>query len=288
MAALLASCGHGGGGSAASAGSVPRLDHVVVIVMENKSYDIARSAPYTASLVVSGASFSNYYAVAHPSQPNYLALWSGSTQGVTTDACPPTGAPYRGSYLGAAAEAAGLTWRAYSEDLPSAGSAVCSANNGLYLRRHEPWTQFGNVNHANEQPYSALVSDIAGGRLPNLAFVVPNACNDTHTCSVAQGDQWLADHVPSLLAAVGPNGVVIVTWDEDDQRAGNHVLMVIAGNPVRAGAVSHRSVNHYTLSRTIAALLGIGASGDAARQQPISDVWAAGAAVRTGIVAPER
>jgi hypothetical protein len=138
------------------------------------------------------------------------------------------------------------------------------------------------VNHANERPYSQLASDVAAGGLPNLTFVIPNACNDTHTCSVAQGDQWLANNVPSLLAAVGPNGVVIVTWDEDDQRAGNHVLTVIAGNPVRAGAVSNRSVNHYTLSRTIAALLGIGTAGDAARQQPISDVWAAGSAVRTG------
>ena len=256
--------------------------------MENKSYATARAASYTASLIASGASFSNYYAVAHPSQPNYLVLWSGSTQGVNNDDCPPAGAPYRASNLGAAAEAAGLSWRAYSEDLPSPGSSACSASNGLYLRRHEPWTQFANLDHANERPYSELASDIAAGRLPNLAFVIPNACNDTHACTVAAGDQWLADNVPALLDAVGPSGVVIVTWDEDDQHAGNHVLAVIAGNPVRSGAVSTRTANHYVLTRTIAALLGIAAPGDAARQQPITDVWPAGSAANMRILAPGR
>ncbi len=81
-------------GTALAAGGVHRFDHVVVVIMENKNYDaiIGRpdEAPYINGLAKGGAVFSNSFAVTHPSQPNYLALFSGSTQGVTNDNCPKT------------------------------------------------------------------------------------------------------------------------------------------------------------------------------------------------------
>ncbi|HEY6867511.1 MAG TPA: alkaline phosphatase family protein, partial [Candidatus Eisenbacteria bacterium] len=96
--------------------AVPHHDHVAVVIMENKSYAEARLQPYTASLIAGGAVFTLSFAITHPSQPNYLALWFGSTLGFTTDACPLT-APLSFENLGHACEAAGLTWRAYSENL---------------------------------------------------------------------------------------------------------------------------------------------------------------------------
>src|SRR5439155_13647844 len=109
LACALVSCG-GHGDSGAS--GVPALDHVIVVIMENKSYDEARSGSYVASLMTEGATFTRSYAVAHPSQPNYLALWSGSTQGVTSDKCPAAAAPLGTENLGHTLEAHGRTWRA--------------------------------------------------------------------------------------------------------------------------------------------------------------------------------
>jgi hypothetical protein len=283
----LASRGDGGGGSSTT-GNVPALDHVIVIVMENKSYAAAKTGPYTASLVASGASFANDHSIGHPSQPNYLVLWSGHTQGVTSDICPASGAPFAADNLGSACEAAGRTWRAYAEDLPEPGSAACTANNGLYLRRHAPWAEFSNLTHANERPYSDLAADIAAGALPDLAFVIPNMCHDTHQCPLAQGDQWLAQNVPAMLDAVGPKGVVVLTWDEDDDRAGNQILTVIAGEPAMPGFVSHRPINHYTLVRTICATLGLPPVGDTKNVAPITDVWKATPSASETIAGPRR
>jgi acid phosphatase len=259
---------------------VPRFDHVMVVIMENKSYDQTRAASYTAGLIAAGSSFSASSAVTHPSLPNYLALWSGSTEGVTDDACPPKGAPYPSENLGHACEAQGLTWRAYSEDLPSAGSTVCAGNGKLYTRKHDPWTYYSNLNHANERPYTDLASDIAAGRLPRLAFVIPNNCHNTHdegACTVAVGDAWLAANLPAMIAAVGPRGVVILTWDEDDFTKVNRILTVMSGPLIRRGYVSTRAIDHYTVLRTIGDGLGLKPIGAAAHVAPITDVWRSGA-----------
>jgi len=242
-----------GGAARAGATPVPHLDHVVVVVMENKSYDEVRSQPYTASLIAQGASFPASFAVTHPSQPNYFALWAGSTLGVSNDNCPPAGAPFAAENLGHACEAAGLTWRAYSEDLPFAGATGCSYNGststGLYTRKHDPWTWCSNLDHSRERPYADLAADLAAGTLPNLAFVVPNNCDNTHNssssaCSITHGDDWLHGALPQILAALGPHGLLILTWDEDDSSANNHILTVFAGAPVIPGAVSGTSINH--------------------------------------------
>lgn len=255
---------------------VPAFKHVIVVIMENRSYDQARVAPYTANLIASGSSFSASTAVTHPSLPNYLALWSGSTEGVTDDACPPKGAPYPNENLGAACEAAGLSWRAYSEDLPAAGSTVCTNHGSLYTRKHDPWTYYSNLNHANERPYSDLDADIAAHALPNLAFVIPNNCHNSHdggACNVAAGDAWLTANLPAMIRAVGHHGLVILTWDEDDFTKVNRILTVMSGPLVRPGYVSARPINHYSVLRTICDGLGVKPFGEAAHAAPITDVW---------------
>src|SRR2546422_11576202 len=178
--------------SASGADAAPRMDHVIVVILENHSYDQVRSSAYTAGLIANGTVFTNAHAITHPSEPNYLALWAAATLGVTNDACPAPGSPLTAENLGHACEKAGLTWRAYSENLPGAGSDVCSADSKLYTRKHDPWTNFGNLDHQNERVFSDLASDIARGTLPNLAFVVPNNCNNSHDCSVGTADSWLS------------------------------------------------------------------------------------------------
>src|SRR5437867_12189081 len=113
-----------------------------------------------------------------------------------------------------ACEAAGRTWRCYSKSVPAAGSTVCKVDSGLYTRKHAPWTNFSNLNHQNERPYSDFSLDLARGTLPDLAFVVPNNCDNSHSCSVATADTWLAQNMPAMLNALGPGGLLVLTWDE--------------------------------------------------------------------------
>ncbi len=267
------------GSGTAPSSVVPAMNHVIVVVMENHSYDEVRTAPYTASLIRRSASFSQSYGVAHPSQPNYLALWSASTQGVTSDACPPPGSPFADENLGHAVAAAGLTWKAYAEDLPAVGDTVCDAvdspGGALYSRKHDPWMDWANVDHDNAVPFTQLAADIGANALPNLAFVIPNNCDNTHDtgCPVDTGDVWLASHLPAMISAVGPYGLVILTWDEDDGTAGNQVLTVFAGPAVKPGYVSTQLVNHYSVVRTICQALQIAPFAAAATAHDIVGVW---------------
>src|SRR5204862_5256005 len=138
----------------------PPHDRVVVVIMENKSYAQEIAQPYMATLMAQGATFTDSRGVLRPSQPNYFALWAGNSFGVSTDNCPVEGSPFPYPNFGQECEAAGLTWKAYSENLPAPGSTVCSADGtpvtGLYVRKHCPWTYFTNVDHNNERPYSEL------------------------------------------------------------------------------------------------------------------------------------
>jgi hypothetical protein len=213
-------------------------------------------------------------------------LWSGSTQGVTNDVCPPAGIPFMTENLGHACEAAGKTWRAYSEGLPAVGSDVCTNPATNYLRRHCVWSYFGNLDHSNEREYADLTTDIANGTLPNLAFVIPNTHDDSHDTGygVSFGDQWLAANLPAMIDAVGPRGVVILTWDEDANNAGNRILTVFSGPLVKAGYVTTQGyiLSHWNITRTIADALGIERPGLAASAVPIEDIWDPALAVEPG------
>lgn len=252
--------------------TVPQADHVIVVMMENHSYDQVRSLPYIASVIAANTSFAQSYGITHPSQPNYLCIWSGATQGVSNDQCPPPGSPYGAENLGHACEAAGVTWKAYCEGLPYAGYSGCTT--GRYVRRHSPWTNFSNLNHLRERPYGDLASDIAQGALPNLSFVIPDLCDDMHDCTPSTGDAWLAANMPAMLDALGPSGILVLTWDEDDDLHGNRILTVFAGPLVKHGYVSPRIIEHYTVLRTICDLLSLSPFSAAINEVPITDVWA--------------
>jgi parallel beta-helix repeat protein len=263
------------GATSVPADTVPRLDHVLMVIMENKAYNTVRFAPYTADLIAHSASFAHAYAYAHQSQSDYYALWSAVGRPVTESICPAVGSPYFTENLGHLCETNGRTWRAYSEDLPAPGDTVCYYQD--YARRHCPWTDWGNLDHMNERPFEDLAIDIANGTLPNLAMVVPNLCNDTHNdCgqdTVLIGDNWLSQNLPTMIDAVGPRGLVIVLWDEDDGSDGNHILTVFSSPLARTGYVSNRFINFFVVVRTMCDALGLPAFGEAATSKPITDVW---------------
>jgi acid phosphatase len=243
----------------------------MVAIFENENAQSivgSQDAPYLTSLARTGTTFTDAHAEAHPSQPNYLALFSGSTQGVKDDACPQT---FSGPNLAAQLKDAGRTFAGYSEDLPSVGYTGCNA--GGYARKHSPWVDFTGVPGSVNQPYTALPADFS--RLPTVSFVVPNLCNDMHDCGVATGDAWLSHAVPEILrsrAFASGRSLLVVTFDEG-VRADNRIATVLAGPAARPRARSARAYTHYSLLRTIedAWRLAPLATGDAAAV-PMTDL----------------
>jgi len=260
--------------------TVPKFDHVVVVVMENKNYDaiIGRpdEAPYINKLAAGGAVFSNSFAVGHPSQPNYLALFSGSTQGVTNDSCPQNfkTAPN----LGAELISAGLTFAGYSESMPSPHTA-CGNDSFLsfgYTRAHNPWVDFSNVPNASNKPFGKFPADLS--QLPTVSFVVPNLCHDMHSCPRDSGDHWIKQHLGGYASwALSHNSLLIITWDEDGTFLGvggdnNKVPTIFYGAHVRPGTYGERT-GHCGLLRTIEDMYGLSRAGASAHAKPITDVW---------------
>ena len=250
-------------------GAVPRPDHVMVVVFENEDATAvfgASSAPYLTTLAASGAAFSEAHGVAHPSQPNYVALFSGSTHGVTDDACPQS---LVGPNLATGLQAAGRTFTGYSEDLPSAGYTGCSA--GSYARKHNPWVDFADVPAAANQPLSALPQDY--GALPTVAVVVPNLCHDMHSCPVSTGDAWARQHLaPYVTWAATHNSLLVVTFDEDSGTRANRIPTLVVGPMVRPGT-STQVVDHYNVLRTLQDMYGLPALGATATAQPLAGIW---------------
>ena len=239
--------------------------HVFVIVMENHSAAEALTGPYTASLAQQYGAAQNYHAVTHPSVPNYLALTSGSTWGLSDDS-------YHvlpKSDLGTQLTKARVSWRAYMEGLTDRG---CLDSPVPYDPGHNPFAYYGGQCPSNVVPLTDLGGDL-GGPTPQFVWITPDMCHDTHSCSIATGDTWLRSEVGQITAsdAWKSGGVLFITWDEDDNGTDNHVLTLVV-----AAGVSHRSSNrrytHYSLLATIEDLLVVGRLGQAAGAAPMSDL----------------
>jgi hypothetical protein len=239
---------------------------VVVLVLENRdSASIIGNAqsPYLNELARSGIDLTDMHAEAHPSQPNYVALLSGSTQGLTDDSCPHT---FGADNLAHQLRAAGYSFTGYAEGLPRAGYTGCNAY--PYARRHVPWTDFADLPAAVNQPLSALPSDFSA--LPTVAFVVPDVVNDMHDGTVAQGDAWVRAHLSAYVAwAATHHSLLLVTWDENEGTAGNRIATMGVGDGVPAGTWTTRA-DHYSLLRTIEDVYRLPPLGAAAGATPVA------------------
>ncbi|GLW26386.1 alkaline phosphatase family protein [Microbispora triticiradicis] len=260
------------GGLSAQAATLPTPDHTVVVVFENHAYSQiigSSSAPYINSLKSGGANLTAFYAETHPSQPNYFAMFSGSTQGITDDSCYTPGFSSKPN-LASELIAAGRSWASYNETLPSQGSTTCSSGN--YARKHNPWFGFSNVPTSTAYTFAQFPTDFT--KLPTVSFVVPNLCSDMHDCSVSTGDTWLKNKLGAYATwAKTHNSLLVVTFDEDNRLSGNRIATVLYGQPVRAGSSSGTTYNHYNLLRTIEDMYGTAHAGNAASASAVSGVW---------------
>lgn len=270
-AALWASIG--AAAQPAHAAGLPAPDHIVVAVFENHAYNQvigSSSAPYINSLKSGGANLTNSFGITHPSQPNYLQLFSGSNQGVTDDSCY-TPAFSSAPNLASELMAAGKSWTSYNETLPSQGSTTCGS--GDYARKHNPWFAFSNVPTGTAKTMTQFPTDFT--TLPKVSFVVPNLCNDMHDCSVGTGDTWLKNNLKAYADwAKTHNSLLVVTFDEDNRLAGNKIPTVLYGQPVTPGSTSATTYNHYDMLRTLEDLAGLTShAGNAATAKDITGIW---------------
>lgn len=243
--------------------------HVIVVMEENHSYSEiigSSEAPYINSLAASGASFTNSFAIAHPSQPNYLDLFSGLNQGVTDDSCPHT---FTTQNLESELITAGKTFVGYSESLPGTGSEVCTQ--GEYARKHVPWTNFTNDPSADNQPFTNFPTHFAD--LPTMSWVIPNLLDDMHDGTIQEGDTWLQTNLSAYVEwAQTHNSLLIVTWDEDDGSQNNQIPTIFVGGVVKPGHYSEM-INHYNVLRTLEDMYSLPHLGNSATVKPITDVW---------------
>ena len=254
-------------GSAAGAGTVapiraaspcaisgtPHYRHVVWILLENTGYSVigSRQAPYLNRVASACGLATNNFAVAHPSLPNYIALTTGSTQGVTDDGNPsahPLSAPSIFSQLGSG-------WRALAESMPTACDRVTS---GDYAARHNPAVYFPalrSICQRSDVPLT-LPLDLRA----RFTFIAPNMCNDMHSCPVSVGDAWLNRMVPKIIASSqyqSRSMVVFITFDESDTQSSNRVPTIVIAPSVPRGTRVGLSFTHYSLLRTTESLLQV-------------------------------
>ena len=238
--------------------------HVVWIVFENKRYSQiigSSDAPYINRIAGQCGSATSFYAEAHPSLPNYIAMTSGGTQGISDDSGPrshPLAVDSIFSQLGTG-------WRALQESMPS----NCSlSDTSLYAVRHNPAVYYTGLRSA------CATQDVPLTGAPDISarftFVTPNTCHDMHSSSCAhdtsgevqQGDTWLSTFLPALFATAeyrSGTTAVFVTWDEDDYSASNaqHIATLVIAPSVPTGATSSARFDHYSMLRTTEEMLGL-------------------------------
>jgi hypothetical protein len=271
----------------------PQYDHVVIVMEENHSYDqmlgpslyppfafspfvwadvlrvplVVTQDPYIRTLAQNSAVFANSHALTHPSQPNYLELYSGSTQGVTSDATPRT--RFSTPNLGGELIASGRSFAGYSEGLPRAG--YTGDDVGDYARRHAPWVNFTDNPASSDLPFTRFPGNFSA--LPTVSFIIPNLNHNMHSGSIEEADRWLKSHISGYASWAGAhNSLLIVTWDEDNGTSSNHIPTLFFGAHVRPGLYNER-VTHDRVLRTLEDMYALPLAGNSALASPITDVF---------------
>lgn len=272
-----------------SSGQVPKFSHVIVMMFENEEITniIGNSSlPNFNKLAKQYTLLVNEFAVAHPSLPNYIALTSGDTQGITKDCIT---CYVNVTNLPDQIEQSGRTWKAYMEDMPS----PCDiSDQGTYAERHNPFIYYDDIRtnttrcQQHDVPLTQLDSDLQNKQLPAFAWITPNLCNDGHDCSVATADKFLGPEVDKIInsPSFDQNSLLIVTFDEGTtagsccglpKKAGGKITTLLVSKLVKAGFQDDTAYSHYSIVKTIEDAWGLQQLGHAADAQTalITAAW---------------
>ncbi|KAJ3254401.1 hypothetical protein HK103_007195 [Boothiomyces macroporosus] len=241
------------------------FNNIFTIVLENESFQPTFNQPYFGKVLApKGRLLTNYHGVTHPSQPNYIAMTSGSTSGVFLDFT----ADVDKTNVVDKLEAAQLTWKSYQESYPVA-SGCFKGDAAPYYRKHNPFASYVNIqsNPARCQNIvnaNQLQADIAAGTLPNYMFYTPNINNDGHDTDLDYAANWLQGFIEPLLTnPVFSKTLFVVTFDEsanflDIDTVHNQIYTVLLGAGVPAGTQDNTYYNHYSILKTLETNWGIG------------------------------
>ena len=279
------------------AGGGSTIQTVFVILLENHNWSSilgSASAPYINNTLLPMASSALNYKNPpgmHPSLPNYLWLEAGTNFGVLNDSAPSTNHQATTQHLVTLLQSAGISWKSYQEAI--SGTACPLTSSGLYAPKHNPMVYFDDVTNglnaqssnciAHVRPYSELAGDLQNNRAPRYSFITPNLCNDMHnstgcatTDSVQNGDTWLSQNVPQILASAAfrNNGLLLITFDESE--GGDFPIGLIALSPKAKGNgyTNRIAYTHSSTLRSVQRIFGVTPLlGDAANATDLSDLF---------------
>jgi len=196
-----------------------------------------------------GVSLTNYYAVTHPSQPNYFSQVAGEYFNWNSD----DDKDLNTTFLVDLLEAKGISWKAYQESFP----APCySSTLGSYYRKHNPFISFASV-RLNPQRCAKIVNasqlddDLASGNLPQYSYYTPNINNDGHDSGLVFAGHYLTAFLEPRLPKFPPGTIIVITWDEDDYLDSNHIYTAVIGSMIKPGTTDNTAYTHYSLLRTV-------------------------------------
>jgi len=269
--------------SPTSASSVPPFEHIVLILFENKEFGSVIGNPKMPEfnhLAQQYTLLTQYYAVRHPSLPNYIALIGGDTFGIKSDC---TDCFVNDTSLPDLMEASGLTWKTYQEDMPE---PCFLGNDDEYAQKHNPFLYFDPIRQNQQRcensvvPLTRLNEDILTGSLPNYMFITPNLCNDAHDCSLDVSDSWLANLLSTLMPALDLTGqpyLIVLAFDEGQgdhsccglPEGGGRIPIVLISPSVKTGFQDDTPYTHYSLLKTIEESWGLSYLGHTADDENV-------------------
>src|SRR5437667_3611912 len=266
-----------GDSTAPGGGGGPSFNHVYIVVEENTDYASvigSSSMPYLNGLAQQYGLATQYYADTHPSIGNYFMMTVGKI--ITND--DNYGSVVTDDNVIRQLVAAGKTWKAYAEDLPSVGYVTLDVDNGAYASRHNPVVYLTDVHDNSTQasnvvPFTQFATDLANNTLPAYSFIVPNLCNDGHDCPLATADSWLQTNIAPLItsASFQNDGLLIILFDEsrnDNTLGGGRIAWVAVGPKVKRGYQSQATYQHQSTLRLSLQALGVTAFPSQAASAP--------------------
>jgi phospholipase C len=258
---------------------VPNFKHVVIVIFENKEFGTvigSQNMPYFNILAQTNTLLTQYYAVTHPSLPNYIALISGDTQGITSDC---EDCFVNSTSLPDLIEQSGRTWKTYQQSMPS----PCYVGSTLhYVQKHNPFVYFDSVRldeaRCNQSvvPLEQLDADLSNGLLPDFTFITPNIFYSAHDCALELSDAWLKTLLGRLIPALDATDepyLVVLTWDEGQGNhsccglpleAGGRIATILISPQARHNFQDDTPYSHYSLLKTVSAAWGLPYLGRAA------------------------
>lgn len=231
-------------------GDLSKFDRLIYIVLENKDYrDVIKNATFKKFLT-QGASFSQFYAETHPSQPNYIAMIAGDTLGVNSN----SNVNLTQNHLGDLLEEGGIDWRVYAENYP--GKCFLKGSSGSYARKHVPFLSFINVQNnaercAKVQNFDRFAKDWRDHKLPAFTMIIPNNKNNGHDTNIETSARWFNKHFESFIndPSMMEQTLIVITYDEGSNSLNNKIYTVFLGPSVTPGSVNEDIHSHYSLLR---------------------------------------